>query len=146
MVAEQRILNIERQKSIINLRLLTFEQKQFEKRLLIFHGLDESFARGHRSRSEINTHQVPSLNNKSDMNQRRTGNDSHPYHQPVLSQPNIANFQRTSSDGFISEKRNSTNSIINSEEDEQNKELKNKSVQPPIITVIPPDGDDSFLI
>jgi hypothetical protein len=144
IVAEQRIIDIERRKSASNLQLLAFEQKQLEKRLSSLHNLDRSLQMHRRSINEANVHQTISWNQTLET----THINLHHSNQNLLSLPKFDNFQRTYtaySDGDIS-----INPISNSDpesgDEDNSKSIKNKSILPPIVAVIPPEGDMLFLV
>ncbi len=144
IVAEQRILDVERRKSASNLELLAFEQKQLEKRLLSLHNFDQSLQIPRRSISEVNVHQTTSWNQPLEM----THTNLHHSNQNLLFLPKLENFQRTystHSDGNVS-----INPISNSDpesgDEDNSKSIKNKSILLPIVAVIPPEGDRLFLV
>ncbi len=141
VVAEQRILDVERRKSASNLQLLAFEQKQLEKKLSSFHSLDQSLHIRHRSISEANLHQTSSWNEALEMSHTKVYASLYCSNQNLLGLPKSDDFQRSSStcsSGDISE-----NPFLISDqesgEDDNSKSMKKKSIQVPIVTVIPPE-------
>ncbi|CAF0880844.1 unnamed protein product [Rotaria sordida] len=150
IIAEQRILNVERQKSTSNLQLLTYEQKQLEKKLLSLQNSNQSIELRRRSISEGNIHQTASRNDTSDINQSKlyTNKNSNVLFLPKTN--NIPASFSAYSDGLISENPVLTSDTENSEEEEEeerNSELrKQKPNQLPEITIIPPEDDVLHLV
>ncbi len=119
VVAEQRILDVERRKSSSHLQLLAFEQKQLEKKLSSFQNFDQSLRKHHRSISEANLQYIHQLTQQSQSK----------FNQNLLSLPKFDHFSDNTSE---------------SSDDDESKSMKKKNkIQPPIVTIIPPD-DDAF--
>ncbi|CAF1004374.1 unnamed protein product [Rotaria magnacalcarata] len=161
VVAEQRALEIERQKSISNLQLLAFEQKQLEKRLLSLQNLSHSPRVHKRSISEVNIHmmdRITSLNDALELNQSKSYTNLNNKNKNILFLPTINSLTRTvftCCDGVLSANQVLTSDTESTEEEEEEGEeededeveedegdskFKNKkTIQPPEIAVIPPE-------
>lgn len=123
IVAEQRLVDVERRKSSSHLQLITYEQKQLEKRLSSLQNLEHSSKLRHRSISEANLH----LNEMIQL--------KFPSSQNLLSIPQMDDFQRrfsASSDGDWSENDGEDNN--------------SKFIYPPIVAIIAPEEDRLFLV
>ncbi|CAF0891807.1 unnamed protein product [Rotaria sp. Silwood1] len=153
IVAEQRILNVEKQKSASNLQLLAFEQKQVEKRLLSIQNSNQSVQFRQRSISEgnlQNIHQTASWNDTFDMNKSKlhTTRNSNVSFLPQTN--NIPRSFSVHSDRVTSENQVSasdTESNEEEEEEESNSKLsKKETIQLPVITIIPPEDDVLFFV
>ncbi|CAF0917959.1 unnamed protein product [Rotaria sordida] len=154
IIAEQRILNVERQKSTSNLQLLTYEQKQLEKKLLSLQNSNQSIELRRRSISEGNIHRTASRNDTSDIHQSKlyTNKNSNVLFLPKTN--NIPASFSAYSDGLISENPVLTSDTENSEEEEEEEEeeernseiRKQKPNQLPEITIIPPEDDVLHLV
>ncbi len=128
IVAEQRFLDVERKKSSSHRQLITYEQKQLEKRLSSLHNLDSSLQTRHRSISEANLHQINEL---SEIAYSKLYSSLNHSNQNLLSLPEHENFQR-----------NISNSDPESDNDEKSKSITKKFFQLPIVSIIPPDEDN----
>jgi len=147
-VAEQRILDIERQKSATNIQLLTSEQKRLEKKLLSRLPSDGSLQRRQRSISDASDHQTTIWPDRSKMKSYESVHSSN-----LFLQPKSHDFQRrfsSCSDGDISENPVLTSETESAgEEEEQDdddlKPIEKRKIQVPIVAIIPPD-DDALLL
>jgi hypothetical protein len=133
LVAEQRILDVERRKSASNLQSLAYEQKQIEKKLSSLHTLDQSLHSRHRSTSEANIHRTTSWHGSSQINSSKSSN------QNLLSLPKVGKSHRTySNEDFLD------NPIFTSDT-ESDDEYNSKQRQPPTVAIIPPEEDHFYL-
>ncbi len=125
VVAEQRALDVERRKSASHLQLLTFEQKQLEKKLTSLQNHEQSLRKHHRSISETNLHHIHQLN---EISQSKFHDNLYHNNQNLLSLTKIDHFQ-------------SNEDTSESSDEDNSKSMKKKNIQPPIVTIIPPDED-----
>ncbi|CAF2779747.1 unnamed protein product [Rotaria sp. Silwood2] len=159
-VAEQRIVDVERRKSASNLQLLAFEQKQVEKRLLSLHNPNQSVQLNQRSISEgnlNNIHQTASWNDTFDINQSKLYTNKNPNTSFLSKTDNIPRSFSTYSDGLMPENQVLTSDTESNEEEEEEEEEekekevnlklnKKETIQPPVITIIPPEEDALFFV
>ncbi|CAF3403002.1 unnamed protein product [Rotaria socialis] len=155
IVAEQRALEIERQKSVSNVQLLAFEQKQLEKRLLSLQNLSHSRRVHRRSSSEVNLHimdRIISLNDTLELNQSKSYTNLNNKNKNILFLPATNSLRRivsTCSDGELSANQVLKSDTESTEEDDEEQEddegnsksTSKKTIQPPVTAVISPDED-----
>jgi len=145
-VAEQRILDIERQKSATNIQLLTAEQKRLEKKLSSRLPSDGSLQRRQRSISDASDHRMTIWPDTSKMKSYESVHS-----QNLLLEPKSQDFERrfsSCSDGDISENPVLTSETESTGEEEQDDDLKpieKRRIQVPTVAIIPPDEDDLLL-
>lgn len=135
IVAEQRTLDVERQKSASQLQLLAFEQKQMERKLSSLQNLDQSMHHRHRSISEANLRTSHQLSESLDITFSRLHASLSHSNQNLLSLPRVDDLQRSSSS--ISDR-----SIVFSSEDETSQSRRRtKTIALPRVAVIPPEEE-----
>lgn len=146
IVAEQRIVEAERRKSVCNLQQLAFEQKQFEKRMTSFFNSwnstlsDRPAKMRGRSTSEVSFRNIPRSNSLSEtlpIHLSKFSVSLHESKQNVLFLPKIDDSERRFSlysDGDTSENHLSTSDMESSEEGEYPKS-KSQIINPKRITI-----------
>jgi hypothetical protein len=142
VIAEQRIVEAERRKSVCNLQSLAFEQKQFEKKIAsLFTNFkstftDRPFEMRDRSTSEVIFHYVPPSSPRSEtlpIHLSKLSVSLHDSNQNLLSLPKIDDCGRrlsAYSDGDTSETHFSTSDIESAEEGENLTQKYSKSKFP----------------
>lgn len=149
VVAEQRFLDTEKQKSSTHIQLIAHEQKQIAKRLLSRLNHDHSLNTGSRSISEDSLHAIDrniSLNDASTINQSKSSANLSHKSRKIIFIPTAESLPRrrsTCSDGTTSDNQavaSDTENSIEEDDEETNRKLRKKTTsQAPAITVISPE-------
>ena len=144
IVAEQRTLDVERQKSSSQLQLLAFEQKQVERKLSSLQNLEQSLLQQrHRSISEANLQNNHQLIESLDSSFSRLHASLSQSNQNLLPLPRVDGLQRSFSsvsDRGIAENLFSNSDLASSDED-NSKPMRRKPILLPEVAVIPPEDE-----
>lgn len=139
IVAEQRLINAERRKSVNTIQLLALEQKRLEKRLVSLQNNLTSTESGRplklrgRSSSEVifrNVHRTGSWSGALPIHLSKLSVSLNNSNQNLLTLPKMDNFERrfsASSDGAASDYTFSTSDMESGEEFDHEKRIKSKS-------------------
>ena len=138
IVAENRTLDVERQKSASQLQLLAFEQKQMERKLSSLQNLDQSAHKRHRSISEANLQTSHQLSESLDITFSKLHASLSHSNQNLLSPPRFDDLQRSFSS---TSDRDIPEQILSTSEEDTTKLRRRKTIALPRVAVIPPEEE-----
>lgn len=148
-VAEQRTLDVERQKSSSQLQLLAFEQKQAERKLSSLQNLEQSLVhQRYRSISEANLQNNHQLIESLDISFSKLHAFLSHSNQDLLPLPaRVEGLQRSfssASDRSVPENLFSNSNPASSDDDNNSKSIRRQPIPLPQVAVIPPEEEHQY--